>query len=181
MAQNIQMNVKQEDGSYEVVYPQTLVENVIDIQDNYYTQEQTLQSSTSTLFGLGVEAVPDDILVKIKELLTSTQSTADAKAQIVTGNYMGNGQYGRNNPNRIETPGTPKLLIVSMIDESSVYEPMVAIYNMQRKAVVVLNGGSNEFTWGPNYIEWYGYYSYGDASGFQYNAVGHTYVYLILI
>ena len=29
MSQNIEMNVKKEDGTYEAVYPQTIAENVI--------------------------------------------------------------------------------------------------------------------------------------------------------
>ena len=31
MSQNIEMNVKKEDGTYEAVYPQTLSENIIDL------------------------------------------------------------------------------------------------------------------------------------------------------
>ena len=62
MAQNIQMNVKQEDGSYEVVYPQTISQNITDLQDNYYNKNETLTNATAGLYGLTNTAVPDDVL-----------------------------------------------------------------------------------------------------------------------
>ena len=61
MAQNIQMNVKQEDGSYEVVYPQTISQNITDLQDNYYNKEQILQSNVAQLIGLTGQANPNDM------------------------------------------------------------------------------------------------------------------------
>ena len=62
MAQNIQMNVKQEDGSYEVVYPQTISQNITDLQDNYYNKNETLTNATAGLYGLDNTAAPNDVL-----------------------------------------------------------------------------------------------------------------------
>lgn len=62
MAKNIQMNVLGSDGQYEDIYPQTTVENIVDIQDNYYTKNEILTNATAALFGLGTDAVPDDVL-----------------------------------------------------------------------------------------------------------------------
>ena len=62
MAKNIQMNVLGSDGQYEDIYPQTTVGNIVDIQDNYYTKNETLTNTTAALFGLGSDAVPDDVL-----------------------------------------------------------------------------------------------------------------------
>lgn len=76
MAKNIQMNVLGSDGQYEDIYPQTLSENVIGLQDeldginnevnnnlsqNYYTKQQTIQSSTLQDFNLQSTNVPDDV------------------------------------------------------------------------------------------------------------------------
>lgn len=62
MAKNIQMNVLGSDGQYEDIYPQTTVENIVDIQNNYYTKNETLTNTTAALFDLGGDAVPDDVL-----------------------------------------------------------------------------------------------------------------------
>lgn len=63
MATNIEMNVKQEDGQYEIIYPQTSVENIVDIDDtlrNYYTKEQTLQNITGEMFDINSN-IPDNV------------------------------------------------------------------------------------------------------------------------
>ena len=60
MAQNIQMNVKQEDGSYEVVYPQTISQNITDLQDNYYNKEQILTQTVSDMFEIS-SGNPNDV------------------------------------------------------------------------------------------------------------------------
>lgn len=63
MAKNIQMNVLGSDGQYEDIYPQTLSENVIDLQDtlnNYYTKEETLNPETAVSLGLQSNAIPDE-------------------------------------------------------------------------------------------------------------------------
>ena len=76
MAKNIQMNVLGSDGQYEDIYPQTVVENIVDIQDNYYTKNETLTNTTAALYGLGTDAVPDDIfqmMVSGNVLLTYTE------------------------------------------------------------------------------------------------------------
>ena len=78
MAKNIQMNVLGSDGQYEDIYPQTLIENVIGLQDeldginnnlsqNYYTKQQTIQSSTLQDFNLQSTNVPDDVFQILKD------------------------------------------------------------------------------------------------------------------
>ena len=51
MAKNIQMNVLGSDGQYEDIYPQTTVGNIVDIQDNYYTKNETLTNATAQEYG----------------------------------------------------------------------------------------------------------------------------------
>lgn len=82
MSTNIEMNIMQSTGQYEVVYPQTTTENIVDIQNtlnNYFTKTQTLQNNTSQMFGLSFDAVPDDVFsllskaVFYKKILGKTQ------------------------------------------------------------------------------------------------------------
>ena len=40
MSRNIEMNYKQGESEYEVLYPNVKVESVIDIEEHYYTKSQ---------------------------------------------------------------------------------------------------------------------------------------------
>lgn len=89
---DILMQEKQDDGSYNQLYPITKASNVNytnsalsgvsnaqqgldsivntlgDINlNNYFTKTQTLTSSTAALFGLGTDAVPDDVLALLSK------------------------------------------------------------------------------------------------------------------
>lgn len=69
--QMIEMNVKNADGSYEAIYPKTLIGNIAGIEDQYYTKQESLQSNVATLIGLTNQAVPNDmfnILANIGDL-----------------------------------------------------------------------------------------------------------------
>ena len=59
--QMIEMNVKNADGSYETIYPKTLIGNIAGIEDQYYTKQESLQSNVATLIGLTNQAVPNDM------------------------------------------------------------------------------------------------------------------------
>lgn len=89
---DILMQEKQDDGSYNQLYPITKASNVNytnsalsgvsnaqqgldsivntlgDINlNNYFTKTQTLTSTTAALFGLGTDAVPDDVLALLSK------------------------------------------------------------------------------------------------------------------
>ena len=58
--QMIEMNVKNADGSYETIYPKTLIGNVVGIGDQYFTKEESLQKNVAQLYGLnGIDAIPN--------------------------------------------------------------------------------------------------------------------------
>ena len=58
MATNKNITMKQFNGTdYDTLYPKTKVEQV----EGAYTQQQILADSTKTMFGLGTDAVPDDM------------------------------------------------------------------------------------------------------------------------
>ena len=59
-AKNITM--KQYNGTdYDTLYPKTIASQV----DGVYSKDEVLSNSTKTMFGLGVDAVPDDVFVKL--------------------------------------------------------------------------------------------------------------------
>lgn len=62
MATEKNITMKQFNGTdYDTLYPKTKVEQV----DGAYTQQQILADSTKTMFGLGTDAVPDDMWVDL--------------------------------------------------------------------------------------------------------------------
>ena len=59
MATNKNITMKQFNGTdYDTLYPKTKVEQV----EGAYTQQQILSNATAALYGLGTDAVPDDVL-----------------------------------------------------------------------------------------------------------------------
>lgn len=71
-----------------------------------------LKDATAALFGLGTDAVPDDVLALLKTLVDNAQNSADSKAKIETGSYTGNGQYQTANPNTLTFSFVPKIIFV---------------------------------------------------------------------
>ena len=71
-----------------------------------------LKDATAALFGLGTDAVPDEVLAKIKELLDGLLTTANSKARIQTGSYTGTGTYGASNPCSLTFDFVPQAIIV---------------------------------------------------------------------
>ena len=75
-------------------------------------KDTLLKDATSALFGLGADAVPDDAFQQIKTLINNVQSSADSKARIQTGSYVGTGTYGPDNPCSLTFGFEPKFVFV---------------------------------------------------------------------
>ena len=91
-----------------------------------------LKDATAVLYGLGTDAVPDDVLEKLSNAVligsnNSLQNAAgnnivipsaqlDSSVKIETGLYTGTGTYGQNNPNRLTFKGKP--IVVFIVDHN---------------------------------------------------------------
>lgn len=71
-----------------------------------------LKDATAALFGLGGDAVPDDVLAKTKTLIDKVNTLATSKTQMATGSYVGAVQYGASNPNKLTFEFAPKLVVI---------------------------------------------------------------------
>jgi len=80
----------------------------VDTMGTDLSKANLLKDTTAALYGLGVEAVPDDVLAKISSLITTAQSTANGKAQVAIGTYSGTGQATRS----LYFPFVPKFFII---------------------------------------------------------------------
>lgn len=116
------------------LYPGRVKLTTVSGQENTYdmvradepTQEGTplnkatlLKDETAALFGLDENAVPDDVLALIKQMIDSNYSElfslANSKAKIATGSYTGTGKYGENNPNRLTFDFIPQYIAIYCI------------------------------------------------------------------
>ena len=54
-------------------------------------KDSLLKDATAALFGLGADAVPDEVIALLNSLVKNAQTSADEKAKIQTGSYVGTG------------------------------------------------------------------------------------------
>lgn len=92
------------------------------IGDNL-NKENLLKDETAALYGKPATAVPDDILAAIRPLITAAQSTANGKAQIIDGQYVGTGKSGQSNPNSITFPFKPKIVMIPFYRSTPASDP----------------------------------------------------------
>lgn len=71
-----------------------------------YPKEETLTDATKTLYGLGTDAVPDDVFGFLKTMV-------DGGVKIATGSYVGTGTYGSSNPTSLTFDFVPMLVLVA--------------------------------------------------------------------
>lgn len=147
-----------------------------------------LKDTTAALYGLGTDAVPDEVLAAIKPLIEAARTSADEKAKIAIGTYTGSAQGGKTHPNTLTFPFEPKVIIIraSNINTSSslyVYG-MIAIKPVNYVILDTPNPYSytNLITWTENSVSWYSTF---DTSGtkrneLQLNYENHLYYYLAI-
>ena len=112
MASEKNITMRQYNGvDYDTLYPKTKVEQV----EGAYTQQQILANSTKGLYGLGTDAVPDDVLALIKTLVDNAQNSADGKAKIEKQNYIGTGVAGQSAPTSVTFSFVPKIVFLSLL------------------------------------------------------------------
>lgn len=110
MASEKNITMHQYNGTdYDTLYPKTIASQV----DGVYTQQQILSDSTKTLYGLGADAVPDNVLALLKMLVDDAQNSADGKAKIETISYIGTGVGGsEENATILEVPEFVKIVVI---------------------------------------------------------------------
>lgn len=108
MSKNIEINYKS-DVDYEVLYPNTTLNSVIDWQESLYSKDEILDSATKALYGLGEGSVPKDVFELLKN------RGADVRMEV--GEYTGTGLAGSAYPNILHFSFTPQFVAVLRKDE----------------------------------------------------------------
>lgn len=83
-----------------------------------------LKDATAALYGLGADAVPDDVLALLKTLVDNAQTSANNKARIAVGSYVGTGTYGASRPNSLTFDFIPSVLVMLAYKESGKFYPL---------------------------------------------------------
>lgn len=175
MATNKNITMKQFNGvDYDTLYPKTKVEQV----EGAYTQQQILSDATKVLYGLGANAVPNDVLSLIKTLIDSANNNANTKAKITTGSYVGTGKSGSSNQNTLTFPFAPKVVFIGQQNgEGRGIFISASQYGDTRISPTISNAAAGSYgvalTWYGNSVSWYNGYI-GEC---QLNASGRTYNY----
>ena len=148
----IQMTINQ-DGSYNELYPTTLIGNILGMDKYGYSQQQILSDTTKGVLGLEDNAIPD-------EAFRALQSAISSGAKIEVGSYRGNGKYGSSNRNRLTFGFVPKIVFISADDAPFGYGmeyAIVMLVNGRTSFSIMWNGtkgGTNKITWGKT-VSWY--------------------------
>ena len=190
------------------LYPGRVKLNPVSGQENTYdmvradepTQEGTplnkaslLQDATATLYGLSVDAVPDDILSILSKAALFVEGYLrdiggnKVGPRIEAGSYAGTGTYGPSNPCSLTFDFTPKLVIIwnksatlSAVSYLNGYWGFMIIPYGVLKIDANFRDSStvfaNSFTWSKTKMSWY---STADAKT-QYNESGKTYGYIAI-
>ena len=115
MATTKNITMKQFNGTdYDTLYPKTIASQV----DGVYNKTETLSATTAALYGLGTDAVPDDVLALIKTLVDNVQNSADGKAKIEKQNYIGTGVAGQSAPTSVTFSFVPKIVFLSLLTDN---------------------------------------------------------------
>ena len=88
-----------------------------------------LKDVTAALYGLPNTAVPDDVLALLKTLVDNAQTSANNKARIAVGSYVGTGTYGESRPNSLTFDFIPSVLVMLAYKKSGKFYPIKPKYD----------------------------------------------------
>ena len=124
-------------------------------------KDTLLKDATAALFGLGTDAVPDDVLAKlVNAAFVENGGLTDVGGnsvgiQIATGSYVGTGAYGASNPNTLSFEFEPKLVVII----GSVPIPSQTFFvkdsPRSRDTNSTSSGGDITVSWETNTVNWY--------------------------
>ena len=175
-----------EDGSAAFYAVLTRADNPTEAGDPL-NKATLLKDATAALYGLDATAVPDEVLVAARSLISTAQDTADSKCKIVSGSYVGTGTYGEDNKNSLTFDSPPNLLIIASSGSSSYggsksYILLLYIPGLSGYVPAVFTNGSDGFymvsiSGSGNTVSWYS----AESAAYQLNISGATYDYIVAI
>lgn len=149
-----------------------------------------LKDTTAALFGLGEDAVPDDILSILSNAVLFVEGYLrdiggnKVGPRIETGSYVGTGTYGPSNPCSLTFDFTPKIVLMHRGGTTAYTDSthcMVFVWNITNAFYIGSAGDShNSVTYSGNTMSWYNTTGNLASAGAQLNGSGTTYWYTAL-
>ena len=178
------MLITPEDGSTPFYATITMADDPIEAGDPL-SKETLLTDATAALYGLDATAVPDEVLVAARSLISTAQSTADSKCKIMSGSYVGTGTYGKDNKNSLTFYSPPKMLIVTSpgrVHSFTTYGLLLYISGFNGLAPSFFTNRTDVFymvtiSGSGNTVSWYS----TESAEYQLNKSGVTYNYIVAI
>lgn len=146
-----------------------------------------LTDSTASSIGLSASATPNQAFQTLRNLISTAQNTANGRAKIEFGSYVGTGTGGSDNPTGITFSGQVKFVAigtngVSSSGYSATTEFVYFIRDVNRAISTessTTQSGSVlselDVSWSGNRVEWYNMKGAGYG---QFNDSGKTYKYV---
>ena len=177
MATNKNITMKQFNGTdYDTLYPKTIASQIPDV----YSKTEILTADTLSKYGLTFDKLPNDVFQQIKTLIDNVQASADGKARIQTGSYVGTGTYGASNPCSLTFDLTPKFFCIAGVSDGVKITYGIAVYGSNGLQHTKPSSSTYyaNLTWQENGITWY-----ADSAYEQFNesTIGTTIYYYIAI
>ena len=154
--------MKQFNGAdYDTLYPKTIASQV----DGVYNKTEILTAATAAMYGLGADAVPDEVLALLNSLVKNAQTSADERAKIQTGSYVGTGTYGASNPCSLTFDFVPIFVFIqrTKMGTGATYGYYASMVRPSEQAMSIRSLGGNAsydgimyLTWRNNSLSWYG-------------------------
>lgn len=111
-----------------------------------------LKDATAALYGLTAAAVPDDVLAKARTLITAAQTSANGRARVVAGSYVGTGQkLTRDNPKTLNFGFKPLFVQITERLNGDSAEISTAQRMSEPTAMIYPNPVAGQISWDSNY------------------------------
>lgn len=155
-----------------------------------------LKDATAALYGLGADAVPDDVLSKIKSLIEGVKNELRVRKNIILGSYTGTGESGPEHFNSLSFEEAPTVVAIYGYHRTDTSNPYYKSLPGGKTSVWIMDvtswpvdapnqyvGFGNGNSYGQKSsdgktIRWATYS--GDAEA-QFNEAGNTYHYFAII
>ena len=114
---------------------------------------------------------------KIDQAIASTMATAQTRARIASGTYVGTGTNGSGNPTSLTLPFTPKVLFIDC-DSDMYAQAHLFVYGAPKGLTRVTDVSTYyvTMTWNGTQVSWYS----ADHAIYQLNGQGYTYRYVAI-
>lgn len=145
-----------------------------------------LTDALCSALGLSTSATPTQAMDKLRTLIQTAQSTADGRANVASGSYVGTGQASTEYKVTLHFPFAPQLVVVftDTNSDSNFYNGIflrdvsIGIHIFANGGAIHPTGAIYPVTWNGNSVQWCSTNGYTSHPLAWFNAANQTYRYV---